>query len=252
MKTLKKLFILILLISVAPLSAQTVDEIIDTYIENTGGLEAWNKLESAKFIGSASGQGMDIPVVMVQTKDGRQHLTVTFQGQELVQFSFDGETMWSTNFMTMLPEKNDNETTDIMKKQAKDFPTPFLNYKEKGFTVELLGNETMEGIDTFKVALTQEPILVDGKEEPNVSYYYFETENFVPIVVETIIRQGPMAGQMAKTTLSDYEEVEGLYFAYSMNMNGQPITFSEIILNPEIDNGMFAFPEIEVETEEKN
>jgi len=239
------------MISTVSVSAQTVDEIIDNYIENTGGLEAWNNLGSAKFVGSASGQGMDIPVVMVQTKDGKQHLTVTFQGQEFVQFAFDGETMWSTNFMTMLPEKNDNETTDLMKKQAKDFPTPFLNYKEKGFTVELLGNETMEGIDTFKVQLTQEPLLVDGIEESNVSYYYFDTENFVPIAVETVVRQGPMKGQTAKTTFSDYDEVEGLYFAFSMDMNGQPITFSEIVLNPEIDLNIFTFPEVTTETEEK-
>ena len=252
MKTLKILFIVILLISVVPLTAQAVDEIIDNFIENTGGLEAWNNLESAKFVGSASGQGMDIPVIMVQTKEGKQHLTVTLQGQDFVQFSFDGETMWSTNFMTMLPEKSDNETTDIMKKQSKDFPSPFINYKDKGFTVELLGNEIMEGVDTYKIMLTQEPILVDGKEEPNVSYYYFETENFVPISVEALIRQGPMAGQLAKTTFSDYEEVDGLYFAYSMNMNGQPITFSEIVLNPEIDDTIFTFPEVEVETEDKN
>ena len=251
MRTIKTLFIALLMISTVSISAQTVDEIIDNFIENTGGLEAWNNLKSAKFVGSASGQGMDIPVVMVQTNDGKQHLTVTFQGQEFVQFAFDGETMWSTNFMTMLPEKNDNETTDIMKKQAKDFPTPFLNYKEKGFTVELLGNETMEGIDTFKVQLTQEPLLVDGKEEPNVSYYYFDTENFVPIAVESIIRQGPTKGQTATTTFSDYDEVEGLYFAFSMNMNGQPITFSEIVLNPEIDDSIFAFPEVTTETEEK-
>jgi len=251
MRTIKILFIVLLMISTGSVSAQTVDEIIDNYIENTGGLEAWNNLESAKFVGSASGQGMDIPVVMVQTIDGKQHLTVTFQGQEFVQFAFDGETMWSTNFMTMLPEKNDNETTDIMKKQSRDFPTPFLNYKDKGFTVELLGNETMEGIDTFKVQLTQEPVMVDGKEEPNVSYYYFDTENFVPIAVESVVRQGPMKGQTAKTTFSDYDEVDGLYFAFSMNMNGQPITFTEIVLNPEIDGSIFNFPEVIPETEEK-
>jgi hypothetical protein len=252
MRTIKTLFIVLLMISVAPVSAQTVDEIIDSYIENTGGFEAWNNLESAKYIGSASGQGMDIPIAMILTKDGKQHLTVSLQGQEFVQFSFDGETMWSTNFMTMLPEKNDNETTDMMKKQSKDFPSPFINYKDKGFSAELLGNETMEGIDTYKVQLTQEPVMVDGKEEPNVSYYYFDTENFVPIVVESIIKQGPMKGQTATITYSDYDEVEGLYFPFSMNMNGQPVTFTEIILNPEIDGNMFNFPEVTTETEEKN
>ena len=41
MKTAKTLFIALLLIAVAPLTAQTADEIIDNYFENTGGKDAW-------------------------------------------------------------------------------------------------------------------------------------------------------------------------------------------------------------------
>jgi len=167
----------------------------------------------------------------------------------MTQVSFDGETMWTTNFMTMAPEKSDQETTDNMKKQMKDFPSPLLNYKEKGYTVELMENETIEGTETFKIMLTQDPITVDGVEVANVTYYYFETENFVPIVTETKINQGPMKGQMNKTTLSDYEEVDGLYFPFSMNMGGQTITIKNIISNPEIDMAMFVFPEAAVTTE---
>ena len=48
-------------------------------------------------------------------------------------------------------------------------------------------------------------------------------------VTETKINQGPMKGQMNKTTLSDYEEVDGLYFPFSMNMGGQTITIKNII-----------------------
>jgi hypothetical protein len=250
MKTLKTLFILLLIASAVPATAQTADEIIANYLENTGGAEAWNELQGIKMTASVNAQGMEIPVEIYQTKDGKQLVKINLQGQEMVQLSFDGEKMWTTNFMTMQPEEADAEATDNMKKTIKDFPTPFLNYKEKGFTVELIGTETMEGTETFKVKLTQEPVMVDGVEEPNVSYYYFEAENFVPIAVEGEIRQGPMKGQMSKSTMSDYQEVDGLYFPFSMSQGPQPITIKEIVLNPEIDTALFAMPEV-ADTEDK-
>ena len=86
--------------------------------------------------------------------------------------------------------------------------------------------------------------------EPNISFHYFDTENFVPILVESTINQGPMKGQTSVSTFSDYEEVGGLYFPFSITQSGQLITFSEIVLNPEIDDKMFAFPEVTTETEE--
>ncbi len=250
MKTIKTLFIAILILAIAPLNAQTADEIIDNYFENTGGKANWGKLEGMKMEAEADAQGMIIPVEIYQTKDGKQLIKINLQGQELTQVSFDGETLWTTNFMTMAAEKSDQEATDNMKKQMKDFPSPLFNYKEKGYAVELLGNETIEGTETFKIMLTQDPLMVDGVETANITYFYFETENFVPIVSETKIQQGPMKGQMNKTTLSDYEEVNGLYFPFSMNMGGQGVTIKKITLNPEIDMALFAFPVTEVKTEE--
>jgi len=250
MKTIKTLFIAILLVAIAPLQAQTADEIINNYFENTGGAANWGNLEGMKMEAVAIAQGMEIPIEIYQTKDGKQLVTINLQGQDMTQVSFDGETLWTTYFMTMAAEKSDQESTDNMKKQMKDFPSPLLNYKEKGYTVELLENETIEGTETFKIKLTQEPLMADGVEEANITYFYFETENFVPIVTETKIQQGPMKGQMNKTTLSDYEEVEGLYFPFSMNMGGQEVTVKNIILNPEIDIALFAFPETVAPTEE--
>ena len=58
-----------------------------------------------------------------------------------------------------------------------------------------------------------------------------------------------MKGQMSKTTLSDYEEVDGLYFPFSMNMGGQTITIKNIVLNPEVTDAMFAFPTTPASTE---
>ena len=247
MKNLKQIILIAIVICAASSTrAQsnfTADQIIDNYFENTGGMDAWGALQGMKMLGAASAQGMEIPIEMYQMKDGKQLLRLNIQGQSMTQYSFDGETMWTTNFMTMLPEKSDAEATANMKKQSKDFPSPFYNYKEKGFTAELLGNETKEGTETFKIKLTQEPMMVNGIEVPNVSFHYFDTENFVPIATETEMKEGPMKGQMSISTFSDYQEVDGLYFPFSIAMQGQGITIKEITVNPEIDMAIFAFPE---------
>lgn len=251
MKILKTLTIAFLITAIAPISAQTADEVISKYLENTGGKTAWEKLEGVKMTATAKAQGMEIPVEIYQTKNGKQLVKINFQGQEITQIAFDGETMWTTNFMTMQPEKSDAESTENMKKQIKDFPTPFIDYKAKGFTVEMMGKETKEGTETFKVKLTQSPIKVDGVEEPNVSYYYFDSETYVPIVTESEIKQGPMKGQMNVSTMSDYQEVDGLYFPFALSMSGQAIQLKSVELNPKIDNAMFVFPIKASVTEDK-
>ncbi len=243
MRIIKLLSVALLCLMLSPVSAQTADEILKNYFENTGGMAVWKNLNGVKILATANAQGMVIPVEIYQMKDGKQLVKINFQGQEITQLAFDGETMWTTNFMTMQPEKSDAETTENAKKQVKDFPSPFIDYKEKGFTVEYMGKETKEGAETFKLKLTQTPIMVDGVEEANVSYYYFDTENYVPIVTESEIKQGPMKGQMSISTMSDYQEVNGLYFPFAMSMAGQAVTVQEIILNPEVDAASFAFPE---------
>jgi outer membrane lipoprotein-sorting protein len=251
MKTLRTLFVALIVMAVAPMTAQTADEILNNYFENTGGVDAWNKLQGVKMIGSANAQGMEIPIEMYQMTDGKTLLKINIQGQEMTQFAFDGETMWTTNFMTMLPEKSDAETTENMKKNLGDFPSPFLNYKEKGYAVEYLGKETKEGTETFKLKLTQKPVMVDGKEEPTISFHYFDTENYVPIMSETPVNSGPMKGQMSVSNFSDYQEVDGLYFPFAITQSGQGINMKEIVLNPEVEAALFAFPEAAAEEDKK-
>jgi hypothetical protein len=57
-----------------------------------------------------------------------------------------------------------------------------------------------------------------------------------------------MKGQIQYVTMSDYQEVSGIYFPFSMNQgikNGpsQPIAMDTIELNPDVDAAAFTFPE---------
>jgi outer membrane lipoprotein-sorting protein len=253
---MKKITLLVLAICASfTMNAQTADEILTTYFENIGGLENLKKIEGIKMSATAQGQGMEIPIEIVQLKGAKQYVKISIQGKEIMQGVFDGETLWSTNFMTMKAEKSDAEATENMKLEANDFLDAFIDYKEKNYTVELIGKETIDGTETFKIKLMKEPVTVDGKKEDSVSFYYFDTENYVPIVVHTEIKSGPMKGKMSESKMSDYQEVDGLYFPFSMvqGLKGQPgqtMNITKIELNPTIDDSVFAFPE-EVASEEK-
>lgn len=257
MKKLSILFVAIIISATAQIQAQTADEIISTYFENIGGVENLEQLQGIKFNASVNQQGTIIPIEIVQLKSGKQMTTVTFQGKEIKQGVFDGETLWGTNFMTQKAEKRDKETTDNFKLEINDFPDPFLNYKEKGYGVELMGKETVDGTETFKIKLTKEPVTVDGNKEENISYYYFDTDSFVPIMVESEIKSGPMKGQISQTKFSDYQEVDGLYFPFSFSQGlkdkgSQMVTIDKIELNPTVDDSVFEFPKDQPETKDND
>ncbi|MCF6359779.1 MAG: outer membrane lipoprotein-sorting protein [Cyclobacteriaceae bacterium] len=240
------LFVLLMLAGFS--QAQTVDEIIDTYFENIGGADNFRALTGITIKGSVNTQGMEIPLVIIQLKGGKQLVKFELQGKKLTQLAFDGEVAWGHNFMTMQAEKQDSIATENLKRISGDFPDPFLDYKDKGYKAELVGEETVEGVECFKIKLTKKPTIVDDKEEEDVSFYFFDKDNNVPIVMQSEIKSGQMKGMVSQTIYSDYEEVGGMYFAFSQEQGlkdqpGQVVKISEIILNPEVDMTEFVFPE---------
>ena len=249
MKTFKLLLFILTISITSNINAQTADEIISKYFENTGGAENWKKVEGITIYAKVNQGGMEIPIKRVQLKDGRQMMIITFQGNEIKQGVFDGETLWNTNFMTQKAEKSDQETTDNMKLEVTDFPDPFLDYKAKGYAIELIGKETIDGEETFKIKLTKKPITVDGIKEENVSYYFFDTENFVPIALQSEIKSGEGKGMISEIKMSDYQEVDGLFLPFSMSQGvkdqpgAQPIIVEKIEFNPTVDANAFKFPE---------
>ena len=260
MKTLKLLSSSLLIFCFTlTTTAQTAEEIIETYLENIGGVENWNKVEAIKITAKAVQGAMEIPAELVQLKDGRQATILNIQGQKVKQNVYDGEVLWNTNMMSQKAEKSSKEDTDNAKNEAASFPDAFLNYKAKGYSIEYMGKEDFEGSETLKIKLTKLQKMVEGKPVDNISYYFFDTENFVPIAMQSEVTSGQAKGMTSENTFSDYQEVDGLYFPFSMTqgMKGQPglsIMIEKIEINPEIDESVFMFPmeEVTTPTEDKN
>ena len=85
MKKVTIALVLVLFASGGYLRAQGVDEIINNYFENTGGIDAWKKLNGIKINAKVNQGGIEIPIEIVQLRDGRQYTKITIQGQELMQ-----------------------------------------------------------------------------------------------------------------------------------------------------------------------
>ena len=247
MKTLK-LFVMLTFCITTSTYAQTAEEIVDTYIENIGGNDAWSKINSMEVKGIGKQQGVDYPFVATYLKDGRGVINVDIQGNSFIFEAFDGETAWAMNFQTQKAEAWDSEESYNYKIDAKDnIPDAFMDYKEKGYAIELLGKESWEGTECFKIKLTKTPLMVDGKKEDNVEFYFFDIENSVPIAMESAVMSGPAKGATAVSLFSDYQEVDGLYMPFTRidKFNGQvglEMIFKSVSFNTEVDESIFKMP----------
>jgi len=241
---MKKLLILfsVALFSATAVQAQniTVDGIIDNYLENIGGADAWKKVKSMRIMGSVMTEMGAMDVEVASMEPNLSKITITVQGMTLIPQAFDGEVAWGLN-----PFAGDTEATKMpdeaageIKKQA--FQNEFIDYKTKGSTVELLGTKEIDGTETYEVKLV-------NKDEVE-KFYYFDTENFVPIMQKQVEEVGPMKGKVSEIYVSSYQEVDGLMIAHTIEQKIDGVTIREItadkfVFNPEdVTKATFAMP----------
>lgn len=237
---MKKLLSLLLIggLAIATLQAQSLDEVLQNYYSNIGGLDNWKALQSTKMTGRANQMGMEFPFTMVMTRPNKQKLVVDIQGSKLIE-AFDGQTAWTINpFMggTVPQKKSDEESTEAAKQMFED---GLMDYARKGHKASLEGTEEVEGVKAMVVKLTTK----DGDDR----FYYFDPESYVPIMIKSFASAGQMKGMPVEQYLSDYDEVDGMMMPHSMTtkVNGQVVaqlTFDKIETNVEVNDAQFAFP----------
>ncbi|MBC6995754.1 hypothetical protein QWY85_17935 [Neolewinella lacunae] len=240
MKQLIALFAF-LLIGTAGLTAQdapTAREIGDTYIENTGGKDAWLAIKAMKIKGKASMQGMEFPMEIVSAEGDKQHLKVDVQGQTIIQ-AYDGKTAWQVMPFMGITEPTPMSDDESEQMRSTKFLSEFINSEERGFKLELVEGKEVEGTATYGVHVTND----DGHDIT----YYFDQEYMVPIMTMMTVKSGPQKGVVVETYLSDYQEVESVMIPMFMDVkyNGttiQKINVNEVVLNPEVKDEMFMLP----------
>lgn len=229
--------------AVLPVSAygQTVDEVIAKHVQARGGLDKLKAAKTIRMTGKMTvGPGLEAPVVVEQKRPNHIRIEFTIQGMTGIM-AFDGKGGW-----TLIPfsGKKDPEAMgeDDLKEaeEQADLDGPFIDYKEKGNKVELVGKESVEGTDAYKLKAT----LKDG----TVQYSYVDADSYL-VIKEESKRTIRGVERETEATLGDYKKVEGLMFPCSIETGAkgdsqkQKITIEKIEINPAIDDSRFKMPE---------
>jgi outer membrane lipoprotein-sorting protein len=228
--------LLTLAVGAAPVSAQTVDEIIAKNIEAKGGLATLKATNTVRTTTRGTMQGAEISA---RTSSKRPFLfrnEAEMGGQKMIQ-GFDGETFWmAVGNMPARPLPPGPQVEAL--KQSSQIDSPLLDYKAKGTGVTLGEPVTHDG-------RKQHHLIVTPKTGPTMHYYIDAETN---LESRMVIEAGE-GGQNTTMELrfSDYKTVDGrtVPFTTTQYVNGNQVVqmqLQKVEFNIPLDDALFTMP----------
>lgn len=232
-----------LLLGAGQPASDPVDELIAQNLEARGGLEKIRAVNTMIMTGTIDmdmgGQEMSMMVTIYKKRPGkmRTEVTIPSMGMEVVN-GFDGEVAWMDNPMQGGVQKMPEGQVEQVRNQA-NLDGVFVDYKAHGVHIEYAGEGEVRGRAVHKLKVVR----ADSSE----SIVYLDAETHLEAKIESKA-VNPQNGQevMSETFLSDYRDVDGLKVAFSVEVSAgglkQHLTFTEIKVNAEAEDGLFAYP----------
>jgi Outer membrane lipoprotein-sorting protein len=229
----------VMLIAPAVLPAQTVDEVIAKNVQALGGMDKLKGVNTLRTSGKIQIQGFEAQFLQENKRENRVREEFIIQGMAQVQ-AYDGKGGWQVNPFggrrdAELMSDDDSKGLQV----DADIDGPLVDYKEKGHKAELVGHDSVEGTDCYKIKLT----LKNG----DIRYYYIDTDSFMELKLET---QTTIRGtiQENETYFGDYEKVNGVYYPFAFesgqkgDTNRVKYTVEKIEQNVPLEDSIFTVP----------
>lgn len=225
-------------VATVSMQAITLEEIVTNNIEARGGLTNLQALKTLQVAGTMQTMGGEMAFTMYFKDNSKMRMNMSVQGQEIVQ-AFDGIIGWSINPMmgTTDAQKLPKEQATRFANQA-DLEGEFVNYEDKGLTLEYVGAEDIDGMTAYKVQVTSP----DG--ESHITY----VDAITWFVIRTDREQEMMGQQMMMEILwSNFKDVGGVQLPMQMNIVADgnefmSMTWTTADVNIDIEDSVFAFP----------
>ena len=222
-------------------SAQTAEEIVARTLEARGGLARVKAVQAERISGSISfGAEASGPFVVELARPGKMHMELTLPAGQIVRVYDGGGHGWVINPF------NENKGVQAMTAEdiqnigeESDFDGPFVDYKQKGNTVEYTGKETVDGKPAFGLKLTMKNGAVRNYDVDASSYLLLKWKG---------TRRQDDEDVPVESTFKDYRDVHGMKFAFEIDSGApggpslQKIVVEKIEIDPKIDNSRFAKP----------
>ncbi len=220
--------------------AQNVEEIVAKHIAAIGG-NSWNQVEAVKSeakISADGAPGMSITMSMLAVRDKSLRMDVSVMGMTQTTV-VNGDAGWATNpFMNQMdPEPITADQAKAMKDMT-DVDGTLIGYKAKGYTIEYVGTEDVDGTEAIKIKINK------GEKRSEYSFLdpatYYEIKN---------IRVEELDGKQVETAMvySNFKSQDGLVFPFTIQqadptMGSSTVTITSIAINPLIDMKQFELP----------
>lgn len=233
MKNLLTTFLLFAFVTAFQASsfAQTVDEVIANHVAATGGADNWKKVQSMKITGHVEVQGIEISFSQQAVNGKGMRIDAEFQGMQIIEIITPTKS-WSQNPFggkTSLEPNSDDEHKQRV--DQLDIQNEFVDWKEKGSSVELLGKDEEDGNEYFKVRLTT--------KTGNTTVYFIDTKTYL---IYKSKRTSKMQGQEVEleTKLFDYKQLPiGIKVPHKTDQMGQVLVFEKIEVNTPLAESLF-------------
>ena len=159
-----------------------------------------------------------------------------FAGGEVTVSAFDGTTLWTSRGGG--PAREAPGPQAAYARQDAEFDSVFVDFREKGHAISLVGRDRRDGADVFHLKVTK-------KGGPPQDYYLDAATGLERAVSVTL--QGPAGPVTIATEFGDYRKQDGrmLPFSIRQRVNGT-VTASTIIetveFNVPVDAAAFTMP----------
>jgi outer membrane lipoprotein-sorting protein len=218
-------------------SAQTVDEIVAKNIKARGGIDKFKSVNSMKINATVTAQGMKLPVTIYSKRPNMMREETDIQGQKMIR-AFDGTTAWTINPMMGGAPQALTGSAANMAMDSADLEGPLVDYKQKGHTVEFVGNEKLDGKDVHHLKIT--------RKTGTLQHLYIDAETGLEKKTVITLEQGGMKMDL-EIQLADFKSVDGLMMPSGTRqlMDGKEVaqvTVDKIELNSQIDDAIFKMP----------
>jgi len=215
-----------------PVSGQTADEIIDSYLKAMGGADKLRSIQSVVMEGSISVQGFEIPVKLtsVHNKGVRQDFSLNGMSGYSILTPSAG---WNFNPFQGQTKPEPITADDIREGiNQLDIQGPFVDYVTKGHAVELLDKEDVEGTECHKIRFTYK----NGKEE----FCYFDPTTFFMVRQKGKTKANGQEIEVV-SDLSGYQpNTAGFVFPMTIGSPMGVITMKSVQVNGEVSEALFS------------
>jgi outer membrane lipoprotein-sorting protein len=220
---------------VASALAQTADELVAKNVQAKGGMEKLRSVQTVKQTGRISIQGMEAKQTIYAKRPNLLRQELNMNGQ-LVVMAFDGLTPWMINPMlgASAPIAMSGPPAAMIREQSS-FDGPLIDYKTKGYTLEVAGVETVGGRKAHHLRL------IDKNKQVQHVYLDAETGLEAKLVSQNEI------GQTFEQEMSDYRDIEGIKIPFSIRTSANGVQQGQILVdkvefNVKIDDAIFRIP----------